>query len=184
MLLNMNTLGTMTKQSGFTLIELMITLAVVGILLALVVPNFNETLKNNRLTAYANEFVTNINYARTEAIKRGTTVTICSSNDDDTCSGSWQNGWLVFVDNNGNGIVDGGELIIRVFGGYEANDVTLDGDTATASFITFRNTGLTTLAGPSNLALCDNRGNTKGKAIEITAVGRISTAAGPASCTL
>ena len=59
------------KSSGFTLVELMITLAIAGILVAVGIPSFNSTISSNRLTSYANELVTALNLARSEAVKRG-----------------------------------------------------------------------------------------------------------------
>ena len=88
----------MKQQSGLTLLELMITLAVAGILLALAGPNFMSMVQNNRITAQVNDFVTAVTMARSEAIRRSALVTLCRSTDEQTCAGSgsdWASGWIV-----------------------------------------------------------------------------------------
>ena len=83
---------------GFTLIELMVTVAVVAILAMVAVPSFSEAMLSNKLAGYANNFVASALLARSEAIKRNATVTLCRSADPYTScanSGSWQQGWIV-----------------------------------------------------------------------------------------
>lgn len=82
---------------GFTLLELMVTLAVAAIILSYGVPGFMTFIDNNRATTYANELVTALNLARSEATRRGAAITVCSSTDNATCSGStdWSTGWVV-----------------------------------------------------------------------------------------
>jgi type IV fimbrial biogenesis protein FimT len=92
----------MKKNSGFTLIELMITLFIVGILLAVGVPSMRTFLQNNQLIATTNELVSAIHIARSEALKLNKKVTICVSADGKSCVSSekWAQGWIVFVDAN------------------------------------------------------------------------------------
>ena len=92
----------MKKNSGFTLIELMITLFIVGILLAVGVPSMRTFLQNNQLIATTNELVSAIHIARSEAFKLNKKVTICVSADGKSCVSSekWAQGWIVFVDAN------------------------------------------------------------------------------------
>ena len=99
----------MKIHSGFTLIELMITLAIVGILLMVGVPSLKTLLQGNQLIASANELISALHVARSEAIKLNSRVSICESSDGKTCAitGSWKNGWIVFVDGNGNGVTPG-----------------------------------------------------------------------------
>jgi len=94
---------------GFTLIELMVTVSVAAVLLAVGVPSFQTTVKNNRLTAAANSLVGALNLARSEAIKRGVFVTFCKRNGGGTdCdnSASWNDGWIVFSDLDRDGVFD------------------------------------------------------------------------------
>ena len=98
-------LGTQTpsrpvsRMSGFSLMELMTTLVVAGVLLAVAVPSFNQMMVNSRITTQANDFVGAINFARSEAIKRNTSLTLCraaaaNSNDCAPAAGNWQH-WIV-----------------------------------------------------------------------------------------
>lgn len=76
----------------------MITVAVLIILATVALPNLRSTLQNNRMTAQANSFLTAFQLARTEAIKRGSPVSVCPSSDGTNCSGDWEDGWMVFSD--------------------------------------------------------------------------------------
>jgi type IV fimbrial biogenesis protein FimT len=100
----MHTLSSIKRRaaghmSGFTIVELMITVGVASILLAVAVPSFNQLMVTNRLTTQANDFVSAINFARSEAIKRNASVSLCrvGSATGTTCAtsaGNWSN-WIV-----------------------------------------------------------------------------------------
>jgi len=86
---------------GFTLIELMVTIAVLAVVLAVGFPNFVALINSNRLTGAANDLVGDIQYARTEAVRRNARVTMCASADNLNCAGAagnWQS-WIVVVEN-------------------------------------------------------------------------------------
>lgn len=84
-------------QRGFTLIEMMVTIAVMAILLMIAVPSFNEAMLGSKLGSYANNLVSGAHLARSEAIKRNGAVSLCVSNSDGTAcgSGGWEQGWIV-----------------------------------------------------------------------------------------
>ena len=167
------------RQRGFTLIELLITIAIAVILLGLGVPNFIDFIRNNRLVSQANDFVTALNYARSEAIKRNIRVTVCSSATGTTCAGStsWEQGWIVFADNNGDGVVDVGETVLHVRQSLE------NGNTLRAAIrqrVTYQTTGFSGFA--DTFRLCDARGTASARSIAVSMQGRVSTATGAASC--
>lgn len=88
------------KNSGVTLIELLIAVAVLAIGAVLAIPSFTELVKNNRLTSASNNLVRALQLARSEAVKRNAPVTVCRSQDQAQCkTGSgWTDGWIVFVE--------------------------------------------------------------------------------------
>lgn len=82
-------------QRGFSLVELMVAIAVLGVLSAIAIPSFNEVIISNKLRSYANNFVASAHLARSEAIKNNAEVRLCASNNGTSCTGNWQNGWIV-----------------------------------------------------------------------------------------
>ena len=171
------------RLSGFTLIELLTVVIIIGVVLAIGVPSFREVIQNQRMGTQINELVSDLNYARSEAIKRNSNISTCMRNVAGTaCIGgaSWLGGWLVFNDPNDNGTVDGGEIILKV----------RDAITGMTSFnfsggtrVRYDSQGFARgFAG--TLTLCDTRGNTKRKGITISNTGRVrrSVAADMASC--
>jgi type IV fimbrial biogenesis protein FimT len=169
------------KQSGFTLIELMITLVVGSILLVIAVPSFLSFQKDNRRVSQINELVSGLNLARSEAIKSNATVGFCPSSDGATCSGAiYDNGWIVFLNNDADSppAVDAGETVLRVHTG-----TTTSGSSLRATGIT---TGLNYAAtgrpsAPGDITYCDDRGVTKARRVIVSRVGLV-TAASALSC--
>lgn len=81
-------------QKGFSLIELMVAVVLLVVLLGVGVPSFRSIRENGMITAASNDMVTVLQFARNEAIYSGANVTVCPSNDQTTCSGTWSNGWI------------------------------------------------------------------------------------------
>lgn len=171
------------KQSGFTLIELLTTVIIIGVVLAIGVPSFREIIQNQRMGTQINELVSDLQYARSEAIKRNSTISTCMRNVAGTaCIGgaSWLGGWLVFNDPNDNGTVDGGEAILKVRGAITS---MTSFDFSGGTRVRYDSQGFARgFAG--TLTLCDTRGDTKRKGITVSNTGRVrrSVAADMASC--
>ena len=180
---------------GVTLIELMVAIAVMAIVITLGIPAFADFLAANRMSAAANDVVSALHLARSEALKRQATVTMCASEDpaadnpDCSAAATPASGWLIFSDDNANAAVDGGEIIINAHGPLplaiaerSAWDNGGDGPPYYAAFAGsgFRQdlpaTGVRALA---DLQLCDARGNrdtgggiAAGRWIQLSATGR------------
>lgn len=119
-----------TTQSGFTLVELMIVVAILALLVTVGIPSFNSFLADNRMSSYTNDLIADLNLARSEAIKRNTPVSICSSTDQASCanSSSWNTGWVIFTDTGTEGTVDGTDTILyaRESAGSATMTLTVD----------------------------------------------------------
>lgn len=168
----------MHTPRGFTLIELVVTLAVAAILTVLAIPGYTTTVKNNRLHNAANAFVAAVNLARVESVRRNARVTLCKSGDGNGCAtrGDWSQGWIVFVDANSNAARDGGEQLIR---GHESLHATLSiaGNTPVANYISFVPSGrpkLTTNAFQAGtITVCDDREGLFGVNLVLNVAGRL-----------
>jgi len=95
------------SMTGFTVIELVITVAVLAILVAIATPSFRELSVNNRTTAATNNLLADLALARNEAVKTARNAYVTSRGSD------WSNGWIVWVDADGNGSRGGEEPVLR-----------------------------------------------------------------------
>ena len=130
------------KQSGATLLELMVVLAIAAILLLAGVPGFASLAHSSRLSSATNEMVSSLHLARSEAIKRNSRVVVCTSATGNFCaaSGGWDQGWMVFHDANNNASVDAGESVIlaqpALPQGYR-----MKGDSKVSRYISYSSSG-------------------------------------------
>jgi type IV fimbrial biogenesis protein FimT len=165
--------------SGFSLLELMVALAVGSIILVVGVPSFQGTLNNQRMTSATNELVMSLNLAKSEAIKRVMYVSVCKSSNGVSCTAGgtgWDDGWIVFanaaVANLGS--IDAGDEIIRVYPGLRS-ELTVTSIGTIADFVSFRPTGTigtSTANMTGTLTACDERGSDYARGILLEPSGR------------
>ncbi len=167
----------MHVQKGFSLLELVITLAIAAIVVGVAAPSFSNMIQDNRQSGQSLDFISALNLARSEAIKRRTQITLCKSADGSSCSdtGAWEQGWIVFLDSDANNSRDATagspETIFRVHGPLSGNN-TLTGNQNVARHIVYTPSGRSNQKG--TFSLCDSRkNNNKGRAIRISFTGRV-----------
>lgn len=167
-----------THSKGFTLLELVIVIAILGITTAFAAPGLSTMIKNNRISGAANDFVAALQFAKAEAAAQLDTVTICKKNIAATgCAngGDWQQGWIVFVDTNGDAGVNAGETILLNHEVLDAN-ISFGGTAGVTDAVTYRPAGTTSITQVETLIMCDDRGfdsNTRGILITITGRGSV-----------
>lgn len=169
-------------QHGLSLVELMITITISGILLAVGVPSYRYVTNSNRVSAEVNGLLMDMQFARSEAIKEGRPVTICTSAAGLKCDATvnWESGWIVFMDLNGNAQVDAAanELVLRTQAGFGNTD-TFRADN-NIQFVTFNREGFAglaaTAAGYATVTLHD-KSSTKQwtRCLEVSTVGNVRT---------
>lgn len=168
-----------TPSRGFTLVELMVTLAVLAILLGIAIPNMQQFVQNSRLRSQASELVGDLNLARSEAIRRGVSVSTCPTTNGTSCAGatSWESGWMSFTDMDASGTVNGTDTVLRV-------SATLGGTntlrTANRTFIRFSAQGYS-VATADTFRVCDSRGVNLARTVTVSPQGRVTSAKGGAS---
>lgn len=169
---------------GFTLLELMVAVAVLGILLGVGVPAFREMLAANRMTAVANEMVTAFTVARSEARNRGIPVTLCAANAElDECEDTpeWNDGWIVFTDDTGTpGVVDDDDEVLQAFPAPPAGFAVTAVAPATLSYVRFLRSGRPDPAADGTLKLTrPDCSDSKARRISIAKTGRVASAKTP-----
>lgn len=185
----------MKKYSGFTLIELMIALAVVGIIISVGLPQMSVFFKGNRMVTNANDLLAGLHLARSEAIKRNSRVSICKSNNAgaavpkcEKAGGEWHKGWFVFVEGKDEGNVFGeytgaDGAVLRVNTGAEGSNVTIKAGAGINNYVSFTSRGAPKLRNGRSQSgvyrVCDERGltnaagNVVARGVSLNASGRV-----------
>jgi type IV fimbrial biogenesis protein FimT len=174
---------------GFTLLELMITVGIAAILMSMAIPSFNSTIRSTRLTTYANELVTSLNLARSEAVKRGLQVTVTRKG---ATSSQWESGWDVFVDSdssnafndNGNAILceAGEDCLLRTYGALSGGYTLTTGNSTYQDYAAYLPSGLSTSSFGDTFRLCSGTDTATSRAIAMNSIGRAQVSTPAASC--
>jgi type IV fimbrial biogenesis protein FimT len=165
-------------MGGFTLIELLVAVAVAATLLTMGVPSFARLLHSARLTDATNALLSSMHLARSEAVKRGSRVTLCKSADGVSCAstGGWEQGWIVFHDVNDDGVRDSTETVIERTQAL-ASSLRATGNSKVAKYVSFIASGGSRLAGggfqAGTVTVCNySDAGGQGRQITLNAAGR------------
>ena len=160
----------MHRHKGFTLLELLVAVVVLGVVLTLGVPAFTQFIQTNRMASGVNDLVATLHSARTEAVKRKTlaganaSVSICASTDRNTAApscdaaGNFRDGWVTFADIDGDIVVDAGEQVLAVHGpvanALVLNALDINGNPVGQQFFSFGASGFLRAAAPGQPLAC------------------------------
>ncbi|WP_320826161.1 GspH/FimT family pseudopilin [Reinekea sp.] len=179
----------MQQVRGFTLLELVVTVVILGIIAAYAAPSFDRFIRHTRIASSTSKIHNALNYGRSEAVNQGANVTVCSSTDDQHCNGDkyWQNGWIVFLDLDTLGTFDGdatvnpciagNDCVLRVWDALPSGAVLLE--THGERFVTFTEQGA--VLGAKNFSLelkMPQCGIDELRALSLNAIGRPEVSTG------
>lgn len=163
-----------SPERGFTLIELMIAIALSALLLSMAIPALDQFTTSARQTGAVNDFVSSMHVARSTAVTTNFRTTICASASGANCEAvSWDQGWIVFSDRDSDQTVDNDETIVASSDGIDGLSIQ-SGEFG--QFLMYRPNGrvmTTTATGNSGqFTVCDNRGSEYAKVLIVDLSGR------------
>jgi type IV fimbrial biogenesis protein FimT len=165
----------MKRNAGFTLTELLITVTILTLVMAIGIPSMRDFVKNDRLVTQINTLVGHLAYARSEAVLRHQPVVVCASSTLTSCSTTdWSAGWIIFVDDDNNSDFSAGEDMLRQ---YEALSGGNKLTSTIGSVVVYDKRGFAPDS-VGSFTLCDDRGNAHKKSISISATGRVKQGGG------
>ncbi len=174
--------------SGFTLVELLATIAIIAILFGIGVPSFRTVTTSSRVSSEINGLLVDLQFARSEALKEGQPVTMCVSTDGASCTGGtdWKAGWIAFSDPNADANVDVSETLLKIQKPFTGTDSLTEANSL--SSLTFNREGFAlNLASGAFLTLHDSSSNKRfTRCLAVTLTGSMETlthTSSPTKCT-
>jgi type IV fimbrial biogenesis protein FimT len=165
--------------TGFTLVELLITIMVLAVLLTVAAPSFTEMLANNRMRSEVYALRALLTEARSEALTERSLVAVCASSDGESCTGNWNQGYIAFFDDDGDGDVDAGDRIVLART-IEAPTITIGFSNADDfEYVLYNSRGNAqnnATAYNGTFTLCDERGAKHAAGLIVSPVGSVSAA--------
>jgi len=167
------------SSRGVTLVETLVVMGIVAILMAIGIPSYRYVTNANRISAEINGLLGDLQFARSEAIKQGRTVSVCVSTDQSSCSTAspdlnWHKGWIVYSDMNGNGAIDAPGEVLRAQKAFTGTDTFAANNSIGA--INFNREGFATVTNGTLITLhasTASQGSTR--CLSVTLVGLITT---------
>lgn len=156
-----NRSGACTQQ-GFTLVELMVTIAILAIVASIATPSYSEVQLSYKLRSYSNDILASAHMARSEAIKSNTTVLLCASADGTSCGGAWQDGWV---------ILKGATVVQRLQAITDGYKIT---DSAGLTSLTFQPTGIGATQATLTICRASPSVGSQERVVTVSASGRPS----------
>ncbi|HEY2863816.1 MAG TPA: GspH/FimT family pseudopilin [Casimicrobiaceae bacterium] len=130
-------------SDGFSLIELLLAFAILGLLVLAAGPSYRDWIAAQQLAIHAHFLAGTLNQARSAAIKSGSRVNLCRTHDGQQCAddaSGWEQGWILYIDENGDGEVSAGETIIHAEG-PPGNGITVSGNRPVADYVSYTSLG-------------------------------------------